>query len=76
MCVDVDADADVVADDADIDVNIGKERVGFGGVRGYADVCVELHYGRGQHHQNPYTHFLHELQSIYSESFSTAETYL
>ena len=44
------SDADVVADDADIDVNIGKERVGFGGVRGYADVCVELHYGRGQHH--------------------------
>ena len=48
MCVDVDVDgADVVAD---ADVNIGKERVGLGGVRGYADVCVELHYGRGQHH--------------------------
>ena len=48
MCVDVDVDgADVVAD---ADVNIGKERVEPGGVRGYADVCVELHYGRGQHH--------------------------
>ena len=48
VVVDVDADgADVVAD---ADVNIGKERVGLGGVRGYADVCVELHYGRGQHH--------------------------
>ena len=53
MCVDVvadggvDGDADVAAD---ADVNIGKERVGPGGVRGYADVCVELHYGRGQHH--------------------------
>ena len=41
MCVevifDVDADgadADVVAD---VDVNIGKERVGLGGVRGYAE---------------------------------------
>ena len=42
-----DLGADVVAD---ADVNIGKERVGLGGVRGYADVCVELHYGRGQHH--------------------------
>ena len=41
------SNADVVAD---ADVNIGKERVGLGGVRGYADVCVELHYGRGQHH--------------------------
>ena len=52
MCVDVDADADGVDADvvADADVNIGKERVGLGGVRGYADVCVELHYGRGQHH--------------------------
>ena len=46
VVVDVDGDADVVAD---ADVNIGKERVGLG-VRGYADVCVELHYGRGQHH--------------------------
>ena len=57
MCVDVvadvdlDGDADADADvAADVDVNIGKERVGLGGVRGYADVCVELHYGRGQHH--------------------------
>ena len=47
IVVDVDGNADVVAD---ADVNIGKERVGLGGVRGYADVCVELHYGRGQHH--------------------------
>ena len=23
----------------DVDANIGKERVGLGGVRGYADVC-------------------------------------
>ena len=36
VVVDVDGDADVVAD---ADVNIGKERVGLGGVRGYADVC-------------------------------------
>ena len=52
MCVDVDADADGVDADvvADADVNIGKERVGPGGVKGYADVCVELHYGWGQHH--------------------------
>ena len=53
MCVDVVADVDVDGDAdvvADADVNIGKERVGLGGVRGYADVCVELHYGRGQHH--------------------------
>ena len=27
-----------------------RERVGPAGVRGYADVCVELHYGLGQHH--------------------------
>ena len=37
MCVDVDADADG-ADADGVDVNIGKERVGPGGVRGYADV--------------------------------------
>ena len=38
MCVDVavDADTDVVAD---VDVNIGNERVGTGSVRVYADVC-------------------------------------
>ena len=36
IVVDVDGNADVVAD---ADVNIGKERVGLGGVRGYADVC-------------------------------------
>ena len=52
MCVAVVVDVDVDGADvvADADVNIGKERVGLGGVRGYADVCVELHYGRGQHH--------------------------
>ena len=48
---DADADSADADDDGDgADVNIGKERVGLGGVRGYADVCVELHYGRGQHH--------------------------
>ena len=54
MCVDVVADVDAAGADADFaadaDVSIGKERVGPGGVRGYADVCVELHYGWGQHH--------------------------
>ena len=54
MCVEVVIDVDADGADADFaadaDVSIGKERVGPGGVRGYADVCVELHYGRGQHH--------------------------